>query len=118
MGLILCSRVYHKNPIGTFAGILSVFFLFGCAGLRHMLQVQKPILHVDQVRMAGLSLDAVQLAVDVKIHNPMAVHLAGFDYDFQLNGLSFLRRDHEKPLEIPAQGQGKIEIPIQRWIAV
>jgi LEA14-like dessication related protein len=88
--------------------------LSGCAEMQQLLNVQKPALAVERVRLTSLSLDAVGLAVDVAIQNPnaLAVNLAGFDYDFKLNTLSFVKGNQNKPLEIPAQGKTKIEIPI------
>ncbi|MBN1893115.1 LEA type 2 family protein [bacterium] len=105
-----------KNRI---SGLIQVpaavlLLLSGCAEVQQLLNVQKPALAVDRVRLTSLSLDAVGLVLDVAIQNPnaMAVNLAGFDYDFKLNALSFVKGNQNKPLEIPAKGSGKIEIPV------
>jgi len=104
------NRILQSMPVPAAVLLL----LSGCAEVQQLLNIQKPALAVDRVRMTSLSLDAVGLAVDVAIQNPnaMAVSLAGFDYDFKLNALSFVKGNQDKPLEIPARGNGKIEIPV------
>lgn len=97
------------------AGLILVLMLFfGCAALQQLANIQEPKLDVENVRMTGLSFDAIDLAFDVKIQNPnaLAVTLAGFDFDFQVNEASFLKGQQDKQLSLQSRGESKIEIPI------
>ena len=97
------------------AGLILVLMLFfGCAALQQLANIQEPKLDVENVRMTGLSFDAIDLAFDVKIQNPnaLAITLAGFDFDFQVNEASFLKGQQDKQLSLQSRGESMIEIPI------
>ena len=93
--------------------ILSVI-LFQCAALQEFANIQKPKVTVSDVRLTGLNLQKLDLVFDVNIQNPNALSatLAGFDYDFQLGGSSFLTGNQDKQLTIESMGQSKVEIPV------
>jgi LEA14-like dessication related protein len=93
--------------------ILSMIF-FQCAALQEMVKIQKPTVSVSDVRLTGLNLQKIDLAFDINIQNPNALSatLAGFDYDFQLGGSSFLTGNQDKQLTIESLGQSQVEIPV------
>lgn len=93
---------------------LIVMLIFGCTALQQLANIQQPTLDVQNVRMTGLSFDAVDLAFDIKIQNPnpLAASLAGFDFDFQINDASFLKGQQDKQVTVQAMGESTIEIPI------
>jgi LEA14-like dessication related protein len=93
--------------------ILSII-IFQCAALQEMVKIQKPTVSVSEVRLTGLNLQKIDLAFDVNIQNPNALSatLAGFDYDFQLGGSSFLTGNQDKQLTIESLGQSQVEIPV------
>ncbi|HEX9971485.1 MAG TPA: LEA type 2 family protein [bacterium] len=94
--------------------LLIIMLIFGCATLQQLANIQQPTLDVQNVRMTGLSFDAVDLAFDIKIQNPnpLAASLAGFDFDFQINDASFLKGQQDKQVTVQAMGESMIEIPI------
>jgi LEA14-like dessication related protein len=65
-------------------------------------------------RLTKLSFDAADFLFDLKIRNPnpLGVKLAGFDYDFLINGNSFLKGRQEKEVEIEARGESTIQLPL------
>jgi LEA14-like dessication related protein len=91
-------------------------FLSGCATLSGLMQkkIQLPELSFSTAKLSKLSFDAADLLFDIKIKNPNAlgVKLAGFDYDLFLAGNSFLKGKQNKALNIPAQGENNLELPL------
>ncbi len=94
--------------------ILILMQLFGCAALQQIANVQKPTVDVQNMRLTGMSFDALDLAFDLKITNPNAfsASLSGFDYDFQIADASFLKGTQEKQLTLQANGVSTLEIPL------
>ena len=88
--------------------------LFNCAELQQLASIQKPKLNVEKVRVTDMTFNSADLAFDVKINNPnpLSVQLAGFDYDFLLEGTSFLKGEQNSQLNITANGESKIQIPL------
>jgi len=87
-----------------------------CAVLEGFMKegVKKPEVSFLDAKISGLSLDAVDLLFDLKIQNPnsVGVNLAGFDYDLLLNGNPFVNGNQNKGIEIPSQGEEKIQLPL------
>ena len=85
-----------------------------CADLQKLASIQKPTAKVEKVRFTGISFDDINLELDVAIKNPnaLAVSLAGFDYDLQIAGASFLSGDQEKALRIEGNGASSVQIPL------
>lgn len=94
--------------------ILTIMLIWGCAALQQLANIQQPKLDVQNVRMTGLSFDAIDLAFDIKIQNPnpLAVSLSGFDFDFQVNDASFLKGQQNKQINVQSMGESMLEIPI------
>lgn len=89
--------------------------LQGCSTVNQMLNsLQRPGVAVDRVRISGLSFDDIDLLFDLKVNNPnnVKISLAGFDYDFFLNGNSFVKGQQDKGLNIEAGGESIVEVPI------
>lgn len=96
--------------------ILPVLFLFSCS-VQEILKtagVSKPIVKYERVKISGLSFDGIDLMFDFSINNPNAlgVSLAGFDYDVEINGNSFISGEQDKKITIPSKGKDIIQIPV------
>ncbi len=100
--------------ISKFFILAIAFLLFQCATLQEIANIQRPVLKLDDVRLSDLSLNDIDLIFEVKIDNPnpMAINLAGFDYDFLLNGNSFISGQENNNLSIAAKGSSKMSIPL------
>ncbi len=106
---------YHNLlSLFTILIVFALFQLFGCAALQQIARIQEPQVDVQNVRFTGMSFDAIDLAVDLKIQNPnpIGAKLAGFDYDFLIDDASFLKGQQNSQLSIEAMGESTIEIPL------
>ena len=95
--------------------LILALILLNCAAVNQMLKsVQRPSVSVDKVRVSGLSFEDIDLLFDLKVNNPntIKISLAGFDYDFFLNGNSFVKGQQDKGLSIEASGESIVQIPI------
>jgi len=98
--------------------ILPLVFCLGlsCASVEEFVKsnVQKPQVSFAGAKIEGLSLETIDLLFDVKINNPnpVGITLAGFDYDFLINNNQFLQGNQEKDVEIPANGENTLQIPL------
>lgn len=106
----------HFNKHKILIAHVFIFFLIivGCAALQELAQVQKPTLEFQRVRFTGMTFETVDLAFDVKIKNPnpLSASLAGFDYNFQIDGASFLSGQQDAQLTIAAKAESALEIPL------
>lgn len=104
----------QKRTFITIGLMLVLLHLLGCATLQQLANIQQPQLNVENVRLTGMSFETLDLAFDIKIKNPnpLAINLAGFDYDFQINDASFLKGQQNQPMAIQAMGESAVQIPL------
>lgn len=91
--------------------------LVSCEQLLPLLQqmnVQKPIVKVEDVKLTGLSLTGLDLDFKIGIQNPnsVAIKLAGFDYELLIENNSFLKGNQNDEVNIEANGSSQVEIPV------
>ena len=96
--------------------ILSALFLNACAVLNKLpgVEVKPPQVSFTSAKLTGLSFDQADFMFDFNIRNPNAlgVKLAGFDYDFLINSGTFIKGNQNHELEIPANGENSIQLPL------
>jgi LEA14-like dessication related protein len=94
--------------------ILQIIFFLNCSTLQELANIQKPVVTLDRVQITGLTFDDITLKFDIAIDNPnqLSVNLAGFDYDFLLNGRSFIQGQQHDELKIQAQSKSIVELPV------
>jgi len=90
-------------------------FLAGCASVQNLMNIKKPDVTVQNVRITGLSFSTIDLSFDLAISNPnaLSVSLAGFDYDLILNNSSFLKGQQDKSISIESRSTSQVDIPLQ-----
>ncbi|NKB70771.1 MAG: hypothetical protein GKR89_27185 [Candidatus Latescibacteria bacterium] len=100
------------HPAGLL--LLASLILGGCATVRQLAQVKRPDLRLQQVRVTGLGFDAVDLdfAIEVDNTNPLAIDLAGLDYDLAFDGHSLLQGRQNQPLQVAANSQSVVHLPL------
>ena len=98
----------------VFAAFAGTLLLSSCAALQDVTQIQAPRVSFQDVRYTGLSFDAIDLAVDVNIHNynPVSINFSGFDYEFDINDNPFLTGQQEYAFSIAAMDQTTVQIPV------
>jgi len=97
--------------------ILVTVFLNSCSMLGDLAgkaKVRKPQVEFAGGKLDGLSFSKANFLFDLKIRNPnsMGVKMAGFDYDFFINDNSFIKGRQDKGIEIEAQGESTVQLPI------
>ena len=100
------------------AGILSLICVAiianGCSTVRELARTQTPSVAVANARIAGLSFETIDLAVDLKVSNPnpFSIPLAGLDYEVSLAGHSVFTGDRPQSVSVPGQGERIVSLPI------
>ena len=97
--------------------ILGAVFLSSCSVINEFageVKPRPPQVDFAGAKLTGLSFDTVDLMFDLRIRNPNSVGLkmAGFNYDFLINGNSFLKGNQDKGLDIQAGGESTVQVPI------
>lgn len=104
-----------KNLVRTSTFVMVSLVLYsGCSTINQLAKMQKPEAKVQNVSIAGLSFDAINLLFDIDVRNPnsLGIKLNNFDYDMQINGNSFLSGVNDNGLEIAANGQKTVQLPL------
>lgn len=110
MAIFTFSQKYIR--ISLFIGLI---FIAGCASVQNLMNIKKPDVKVQNVRITGLTFSAIDLSFNLAIDNPnaLAISLAGFDYDLILNENSFLKGQQDKSISIESRSTSQVEIPLQ-----
>jgi len=103
-----------KNIIISFFAMVVLFCTCSVRDILKTLDVKKPTAHVERTQITGLSLQNLDLLFHIQIKNPNAIgiELGGFDYDFEIDGRSFISGKQDKELRIPANGKNIIQFPV------
>jgi LEA14-like dessication related protein len=110
------------NSFGVFflplASVLLVSFLqTGCQTTKEILNrinVKEPSVSVANVSVENMSLVGINFIFDVKIDNPnqVGITMGGFDYDFLINGHSFVKGNQDQSVKIEPKGSSTVQIPL------
>ncbi len=94
--------------------VLAGFFLQHCAELKNLSSIQRPTVSVENMKVSNISLRDVELLFDVEIDNPnaLALSLASYEYDFQINSSSFVKGVQALDTQIDANSASTISIPV------
>jgi LEA14-like dessication related protein len=108
---------WQRKAVYAACLILGLGLLSACSALRGLLgrgSIQRPQVEFVGARLTGLSFDRANFVFDLKIlnPNPLGVKLAGFGYDLLINEHSFIKGREDKEIEIEAQGENVIQIPL------
>ena len=100
------------------SGILLLLLLMlstGCSTLQDLAdRVQKPRLSVSDMRVSGFNFNEIELTYDITIDNPnaLSLQLDSYDYDFRLNGETFIQGQQQENSTIEASGQSTVQVPV------
>jgi len=95
---------------------LATIFINSCStigGAIHQ-KIKKPEVEFLDARLDSLSFNSIGLMFDLKVKNPnsVGIKLAGFNYDFLINGNTFVKGQQDKNLEIGARGESPVQFPV------
>jgi len=97
--------------------LIALFILaHACATLEDVTRksFDKPIISVTGVKVNKLSFESIGLLFDLKVANPnpLALTLAGLDYDLKLNGASAVSGEQPQGIDIAAEGESTVQLPV------
>ncbi|GAB5408630.1 MAG: hypothetical protein BalsKO_09950 [Balneolaceae bacterium] len=95
--------------------LVLMFLLTSCAELKKFTDVQKPTIALDEFRVTELSLQDIELTFDLELSNPnpVALSLASYDYDLQIEQNSFVKGTQALTTKIEANSSSLISIPVK-----
>ena len=96
---------------------IGVTVLNGCKSLPTDLlkgTVKKPTATIEEVKVAGMNFDSVDLELYLNIYNPNSYKLAlsGYDYDVKLNNLDMIKGETSEGFHIPARSADIVRVPL------
>ena len=86
-----------------------------CSSIKTLGNFQKPDVTLADYRISDLNLREVELTFDVEVSNPnpLAIDLASYTYEFDIEGNSFLRGNQTSNSQIAANGTQILQIPLR-----
>ncbi len=99
--------------------LVSTLLLIGLSGctpieIKDALENQKPKVSVADQRLTRLDFKRVNMAFGIQVDNPnpIAIQLAGLDYDLKLADQSFVTGKQGKQMRLAASASSRIELPL------
>lgn len=97
--------------------LVASVFIGGCAEMQDLVKmadIQKPAVSFSDVKISSLSFEKADMLFNLNIDNPnpIGIRLEGYDYDLLLNNNSFLKGQQDNRLQLKANGQAVVPLPI------
>lgn len=99
------------------AGLASLLFLTGCAGLRSALNIENPRYSLRNIRprvdiALPLSASSIDIDFDIEVDNPndVGLRLDQIDFNLFINDSHVLDSISQQDLRIPANGRGDVKL--------
>jgi LEA14-like dessication related protein len=91
-----------------------ILFLSGCAELTKYTDTIKPTASLTGMRLANINFEQVDLIFDLAVENknPVALDLAGMDYDLKIANQSLVSGVTAQAIKIKADSTSEIQLPI------
>lgn len=108
-----------RQPTSATILLCTAWLLLGlsaCApiDIKEALEQQRPTVSVTDQRLTRLDFERASLAFGIQVDNPnpVALSLAGLDYDLKLDGHSFASGQQTKQMQLAAAGASRFELPL------
>ena len=94
--------------------LVGTIFLIGCAELAKHAETITPTARLVDARLAGIDFQQVDLVFDLAVENqnPVAIKLAGLNYDFKVENHSLLSGVTAQGVEIKPAATSTVELPL------
>lgn len=103
-----------KLSIKNFLYLSFIVYLSGCAELAKHAETVKPTARLTGAHLGNINFDKVDLVFDLEVENknPIALDLAGLDYDFKIEGQSLVSGVTAKEIQLKANGTSPVQLPV------
>ena len=103
-----------KYPIQQSLILFFIFFLAGCAELTRYTETIKPTAKLTDTRLANINFKQVDLVFDLAVENknPIAINLAGLNYDLKIENQSLISGVTAQGLEIKPVSTSAVQLPV------
>ena len=91
-----------------------IFFLAGCAELTKYTETIKPTAKLTGTRLANINFEQADLVFDMAVENqnPVAINLAGLNYDLKIENQSLVSGVTAQGLEIKPASTSAVQLPV------
>lgn len=99
----------------TFLSVtLMILFLAGCTALRDLANIQRPAIEYSSMRLQSVNFSEAVLLFDFAVNNPNPIGITAseYNYNFLVNDNSFLSGTQDKNVNIGANGESVLQIPV------
>ncbi len=102
----------------TFLALLFIS-LTSCATLRDAANIQEPQVRYANMSIQTIDFDGVTLMFDFTVTNPnrLDVSAESYNYEFFINGQSFIKGKQEEKLEISSESTSIVRVPVSMTFA-
>jgi len=103
-----------KRPLKRSLILFSIFFLASCAELAKHAETIKPTARLTGTHLANINFEQADLVFDLAVdnRNPVAINLAGLDYDLKIENHSLISGVAAKGLEIKPASTSTVQLPV------
>lgn len=103
-----------KRPIQNSLILFFIFFLTGCAELAKHAETIKPTAKLTDTRLANINFEQADLVFDLAVENqnPIAINLAGLNYDLKIENQSLISGVTAQGLEIKPASTSTVQLPV------
>jgi len=103
-----------KHPIQQSLILFFIFFLAGCAELTRYTETIKPTAKLTDTRLANINFEQADLVFDLAVvnQNPVAINLAGLNYDLKIENQSLVSGVTAQGLEIKPASTSTVQLPV------
>ena len=103
-----------KPILNNFLILSLVIFLSSCAQLSKHADTIKPTAKLTGAHLTDISFDKVDLVFELEVENknPIALNLAGLDYDFKIEKQSLVSGTTAKAIKLKAAAISPIQLPV------
>ncbi len=103
-----------KLPIQQLFILFFIFFLAGCAELAKYTETIKPTAKLTDARLANINFEQADLVFDLAVdnQNPVAINLAGLNYDLKIENQSLISGVTAQGLEIKPASTSTVQLPV------
>ena len=103
-----------KQLINNILTLSFIILLSGCAELAKHAETIKPTAKLAGAHITNINFDQVDLVFDLEVDNknPIALDLAGLDYDFKVENQSLVSGVTAKAIKLKANGTSPVQLPV------